>query len=203
MTKQDFLNNLKNRISQLPSSEIEKSLDYYSEMIDDRVEDGMTEEDAVNALGDINKIVESIEIEMPMSSLVKNKIKESHNKSNNKILWIILAILGSPFWIPIAFSLVLVVLSVYAVIWSLIIALYAILLALAVCGVACICAGVVHCFITSPVTGFMIFGVGIASFGLFLMSIKPIIFLTKKLCQLTVVFIKNVKGLFVSKKEVA
>lgn len=203
MTKQDFLNNLKNRISQLPSSEIQKSLDYYSEMIDDRVEDGMTEEDAVNALGDINKIVESIEIEMPMSSLVKNKIKESHNKSNNKTLWIILAVLGSPLWIPIALSVVLIILSVYAVIWSLIITLYAVLLSLAVCGVGGICAGVVHCFITSPITGFMMIGVGIASFGLFLMSIKPIIFLTKKLCQLTVVFIKNVKGLFVSKKEVA
>ena len=43
MTKQEFLRELWNRLTELPQEDVEKSLDYYSEMIDDRVEDGLTE----------------------------------------------------------------------------------------------------------------------------------------------------------------
>ena len=56
MTKAEFLAELRAAISGLPEADIEKSLDFYSEMIDDRVEDGLSEEEAVAALGSVENI---------------------------------------------------------------------------------------------------------------------------------------------------
>ena len=47
MSKTEFLTELKKALEGLPEEDIEKSLEYYSEMIDDRIEDGLSEEEAV------------------------------------------------------------------------------------------------------------------------------------------------------------
>ena len=60
MNKQQFLAAVAGRLSNLPQSDINKSLEYYSEMIDDRMEDGMSEEDAVGAMGTIDEVVSEI-----------------------------------------------------------------------------------------------------------------------------------------------
>ena len=86
MTKSEFLEELKHKLSKLPAYEIKKTVSFYAECIDDRIEEGMTEEAAVSALGNINDIVNEILIDTPLSSLVKNKIKESHKTSKNKTL---------------------------------------------------------------------------------------------------------------------
>ncbi len=52
MTKQAFLEKLKDLTGSLTAQEQARLLDYYGEMIDDRVEDGVPEAEAVAALGD-------------------------------------------------------------------------------------------------------------------------------------------------------
>ena len=47
MNKQEFLARLQKGLSGLPGEEIEEHLAFYSEMIDDRMEDGIPEETAV------------------------------------------------------------------------------------------------------------------------------------------------------------
>ena len=47
MNKQEFLSALQNALAGLPKKDRQKTLAFYSEMIDDRMEDGMTEEEAV------------------------------------------------------------------------------------------------------------------------------------------------------------
>lgn len=61
MNKRKFLGNLKLSIAHLPKHEINKALTYYAECIDDAIDDGMTEEDAVYSLDSISNIVRSIE----------------------------------------------------------------------------------------------------------------------------------------------
>ena len=60
MDKAQFLEELKRRLSGLPQSELEERLLFYSEMIDDRVEDGLTEEEAVAGIGSVDALVEQI-----------------------------------------------------------------------------------------------------------------------------------------------
>ena len=60
MSKKEFLKRLKQSLGNLPSDERVKTLDYYSELIDDRIESGYSEEAAVLAMGDINRIASEI-----------------------------------------------------------------------------------------------------------------------------------------------
>ena len=53
MTKQEFLNALRGELRSLSEEDIERSLAYFSEAIDDRIEDGMPEEDAVAEMGPV------------------------------------------------------------------------------------------------------------------------------------------------------
>ena len=60
MTKEEFLSQLRTRLSSLPQGDLDRSLEFYSEMIDDRMEDGMSEREAVANMGDLSKITEQI-----------------------------------------------------------------------------------------------------------------------------------------------
>ena len=56
MTKREFLDALSKKLSDMPKREIEDRLGFYSEMIDDRVEDGLTEEEAVLEIGSVDSL---------------------------------------------------------------------------------------------------------------------------------------------------
>ena len=75
MTKEQFLYALRMRLSQLHESEIQKSLSYYDEMISDLMDDGMTEYEAVDHIGDVGEVAEQILSEQPLSTLIKTKVK--------------------------------------------------------------------------------------------------------------------------------
>ena len=58
MNKQEFLSLLKQKLSKLPKQEIKERITFYSEMIDDRVEEGLSEEEAVLEIGNIDEIAD-------------------------------------------------------------------------------------------------------------------------------------------------
>ena len=76
MDKYDFLLALEARLEGLPEADRQASLDFYSEMLDDLVEGGMTETEAVASLGSPEAIAEEILLEMPLPKLVKAKMKK-------------------------------------------------------------------------------------------------------------------------------
>ena len=51
MTKKEFLSALSRGLSKLPRKEREERVNFYAEMIDDRIEEGMPEPDAVASVG--------------------------------------------------------------------------------------------------------------------------------------------------------
>ena len=55
MTKQEFLNQLRMGISGLPQEDISERLTFYREMIDDRMEEGLSEEEAVAFIAEMKK----------------------------------------------------------------------------------------------------------------------------------------------------
>ena len=60
MNKTEFLDALRHALGKLPSYEVEQSIAFYAEMIDDRIEDGMSEQEAVAALGSVHAIAAQI-----------------------------------------------------------------------------------------------------------------------------------------------
>ena len=136
MNKSDFLSSLSEKLSTLPQNELQKSLDYYSEIIEDRIEEGMSEDEAVAALGDMNIIAKNILLETPLPTLIKAKIKPRHTL---KFWEIILIILGFPVWFPLIIAFFAIVFSLYIAVWSVIISLWAAVLSIALCGLCEMC----------------------------------------------------------------
>lgn len=173
MNKQQFLTELQKHLCGLPIDDMNQTLQYYSEMIDDRIEDGLSEQEAVASIGDPNKIAKEILMDTPLPKLVKQKIKSSRCMS---ALETVLLILGSPIWLSLFIAVVAVVLSVYIVFWSLIISLYAVSFSLAACGVAGVFA-----FAVFGVTGNMIQGVFVIGCALVCAGVSILMFMVSNL----------------------
>lgn len=135
MKKQEFLDALRKGISGLPETDVQHWLDFYAEIIDDRMEDGMAESEAVADVGSLHDIVAQILPETPLPKLVHAKVKP---KRPLKAWEIVFLVLGSPLWVPLLFAGALVVLACYAVLWACIITLYAAVLTAALGAVALI-----------------------------------------------------------------
>lgn len=191
MNKQEFLNELKSKLSGLPDADLEERISFYSEIIDDRMEEGFSEEEAVAHIGSVDEIVSQIATEVPLSKLVKEKIR---TKRAFRVWEIILIILGSPVWVPILISLFAVILSVYISVWSVIISLWAVFVSVAISGLAAVVCGFGFMFGVNSVTGAVLLGAGLVCMGLsvFLFygckyATYGVILLTKK----TVLVLKN------------
>ncbi len=65
MKKEEFIAELASEIRDLSKEDIARSLEYYGEMIDERVEDGMSVDEAVAALGGVETVARQIMEEMP------------------------------------------------------------------------------------------------------------------------------------------
>lgn len=68
MIKKEFLSQLRTGLAGLPQRDIEERLSFYSEMIDDRMEEGLPEEEAVAAVGNVQDIVSQIIGTFPLRS---------------------------------------------------------------------------------------------------------------------------------------
>ncbi len=125
MNRKEFLRSLSRSLRGMPRAERAQSLEYYGEMIQDRMEEGLSEEEAVACLDSADEIARQI--------LESNGVQEK--RRNRAPIWMIaLIVLGSPLWLTLLFAFLAVVLAAYIVAWSLIAALYAVLLGMAVCG---------------------------------------------------------------------
>ncbi len=197
MNKAEFASQLSEKLHGLSQSEVEKSIAFYTEMIDDRMEDGMDEEEAVSAMGDISEIAKEIMLAAPLPTLVKAKMKPQHQL---KAWEIVLTFLGFPLWFPLAIAFFMVVLSVYITVWSVIISLYAVVLALVCSGFA----GIVGAFMLLPqsiVASLFMLGSSAVALGLGIFSFLGVNRLSVWLVGLTKRFLRAVKSLFIAKDE--
>lgn len=196
MNKNEFLTALRGRLNGLPEEDIIKSMDYYGEMLDDRIEDGMSEEEAVEALGSIEDIMSEILSAVSLPKLVKEKVKP---KRALKAWEIVLLILGAPLWIPLVATVLITVLSIYLSIWSIIISLYAVDLSVAVSGLVCIGVAVALLFDGQLIPCGVVFGTGLVCMGLSILLFLGFNLVTKGILWVSKKALLGVKGWFVKK----
>ena len=151
MTKHEFLKRLEKAIRKLPKEERNRFLSYYKEMIEDRVEDGLTEEQAVAEREDISVIADRI-------------LKELKQKKKKGWIW---AAISSPIWVPV---LAVGVCAACAVV----LAVYGCVIALILCGPAS-CIGLTGTIIEGDIaSGVFTLGVGLALMGIGLLLLGPV-----------------------------
>lgn len=126
MSKQEFLDALRAKLEGL--EDIEASLEFYGEAIDDRMESGLTEQEAVAEIGSVEEVAAQILSEMPLPKLIKARATPKGKPSGWQIA---LIVLGSPVWLPLLLAAAVCLLAVYIVVWSVVISFYALDAALA------------------------------------------------------------------------
>lgn len=198
MYKQEFLAQLRKGLSGLPQNDIEERLTFYSEMIDDRMEEGLLEQDAVSKLGSVETVISQIVADIPLARLVKEKITP---KQRLKAWEIVLLVLGSPVWLTLLIAALAVMLSLYAVLWSVVISLWAAFGAVVGCALGGIAAGIGFACHGNALTGAAMIGAGIACAGssIFLFygckaATQGTLLLTKKIAL-------GIKNCFIKKEE--
>lgn len=201
MNKAEFLAELRSKLINLPQAEIEKTIAFYDESIDDRIEDGETEQEAVEGLGNLDDIVEGIMLDTPLPALIQSKIKKSRSNFKSKKLWIILAICGCPLWIPLLIAFLAVILAFYICIWAVIISIFAMVAAFGAAGVGGLFGGIMVMITNNPYTGLAVLGMAVMLAGLFIMAVKPSVWLCKKLIIFTGTALKWLKRKLFVKKE--
>lgn len=191
MNKTEFTQALCEKLSCLPWEEVEERVTFYSEMIDDRMEEGLSEAEAVAAVGTVEEIAAQIIGEIPLAKIVKEKMKPKRRLRGWEIL---LLVLGSPVWLSLLIAVAAVVFSLYASLWSVIISLWAVFAALAGCSLGGVAAGAVLVCTDNVFPGIAMVGAGLVCAGLAVFMLygckaatKGILVLTKKLA----VWIKN------------
>ena len=198
MNKAEFNKYLSEKLSDLPKSDIEKSLNFYSEIIDDRMEEGIGEEEAVTAIGDVDAIAKEILLDTPLANLMKSKLKP---RSKMRGWEITLLILGFPIWFPLIVALFVVFIAVYIVIWSVIITLYVADLSFVVCGIAGSISSIVI-FAGNTASALLILGCSLFAMGLGIFAYFAVSELTKMLVKLTGMFTRFVKSLLIKREAI-
>ncbi len=273
MDKQQFLYELAQKLQSLPPSETDKIIAFYSESIFDRTEGGITEQQAVQELGSIDKIASeilddiSVECENVLGGLngasanaegtntsgnpgegaqqsnftnphFNNNINGANTQNGNyanyntaqtpngstyaqqhfanapyqnapyqnttypngegaqqstksNTLFIVLAVVLFPIWVPLLFAATAIVFSFFITVWSFVVAMYSLPLAFALSAFMLIFIGINVASI-NILTCFMSIGMCILLSGLFLLSLVFVVALTKgaiKISSATVKFI--------------
>lgn len=139
MTKNEFLAALHEKLSCLPAGEAEERIAFYGEMIDDRMDEGLSEEEAVAEIGTAEEIAAQIIADMPSAEEIADMppavvIKEDPKPGRRMRAWeVVLLILGSPLWISLLAAALAVMISFIAVVWALVVSLWAVFAGLVGC----------------------------------------------------------------------
>ena len=197
MNKQEYLEAIRSRISAMPADDVNRFMDYYSEMIDDRVEDGLYEEEAVGEMGIPEAEVEQKQEDMTLTKLVKEKIKPKHEL---KAWEVVLIVLGSPVWIPLLITALVLLLTLWIVAFALLISFYAVVLSFVAAGIGGLICAIPLFIANSPYTAVLMLGAALIGIGiaiLFVVSVKPVTVGIFKVCKASV---SGIKRMFVKEK---
>lgn len=199
MKKSEFLGELANRLAHLPHQEVAKIIRYYEESIDDRIEDGMTEEVSIQSLGSLDDIVTNIENEMPITSMVKDQVIKTVEKSKSKGVLLALTIIGSPLWLPLLLAAICVVISLVLTGWAIYASGVVTFVSLAIVAVTGVGIGFVRIFTISLATGLAYMGVGVIAAGLMMLLFYPCVWITRQWLKLNALPFRKLRQRLVRK----
>lgn len=138
MTKEIFLQELTCRLQQFPTEEVDRQRLYYEELLEDMIEDGLSEEAAVEKLGAPDTIASEILQDIPLQSLVKHRLRPKNGWTGAAIA---LTALGAPLWLPLLLALLLTSGAMFLAFCSMIAALFISVLALVCAGLLTLLRG--------------------------------------------------------------
>ena len=196
MNKKEFLDKLSRRLNGLPKDDIDDRVSFYEEMINDRIDEGKTEDEAINEIGNIDDIVNQIVSETPLTKIIKEKTKPRKKKSGLQLLFLIL---GFPLWFPLFIVGLILIFVLYLLVWILVIVTYSIELSLVFGGIGSIIGFVIYSLSGNNEIAYL--GLGLGCIGIAIFFIFPCLGSTKITLKLTKKIMHKIKMSFLRKGE--
>lgn len=196
MKKLEFLSLLRSRLAGLPTEEVEERLCFYTEMIDDGIEEGLCEEDAVARIGSVDEIAEQILSEIPLS-----KPGKGNKKSKRKVWQTVLLAVGSPLWLSLMIAALAVIIALYAVLLAVMVCLWALFASVAACTLGGIAASIAFALQGDGLTGCAMIGAAITCAGVSIFLFYGCKAATKGTIWLTGKTALGIKRCFIKKED--
>lgn len=198
MNKKEFLDMLQARLAGLPQEDIKRSLEFYGEMIDDRIEEGMDEQQAVKEIGSVDEVVAQILSETPLQRLLKEKAKPSRTL---RVWEIVLLALGSPVWASLLLAAACIFFSVYILIWSLVLVIYCVSVSFAAGAVSGAAGSIMLLFMGNPLSALLFFGAGLICAGITVFMFFASKDITVAIAGLSKMLLIKIKSMFLRKER--
>ena len=181
MLKQEFLDELEGQLCHLSPSRIEKAMLYHSGIIDGRMENGMSEEEAVAAFGGS---------EHAALQFIRLGYCEQKHRISNKIK-------SMPTVSRLFFSTMLTIICflIVAATWIVIASVYVVAAAILFGGLGLVIGGIVTCFINTVPVGLCVTGGGMVLTAVALLLFSPVRALTKVATAFSTFINNKVRGL--------
>ena len=190
MTKREFLDELAAKLKHLPAQEREERVAFCGEMIDDRMEEGLSEAEAVDAICRDEGFDARAEDAVPEEAVPEDAPSPKKRKGWETVL----IICGMPLWLSLLVAAFSVVVSLYASLWAVIVSLWSVFAALVGSAFGGIVGGIGFAIGGFGLTGLASIGAGLAAAGLSVFCFMGCLRLTRGALWLTKrPFVKNKK----------
>lgn len=192
MTRNEFISSLSARLHSIPEAEKNKALDWYSELICDRMEE-MPEADAVSGIGSVDEIADEILSQyrqnttaVHSSDSTEPQSRRSPDKGVNTALVIFAAAVLSPIWLPLLIVGLSLAFVAVVLVWCAVVTVGVMLVSAAAVGAVGLVYGFWALFVINPAYGLLVLGMALISAGLTLALIPLIVVTVKGAAKFTV-----------------
>ena len=173
---------------QFPDFELQETLDYYNEIIDDKIESGMSEEEAIFSLGKVDEILKEMIYEMPITSILNSRIKPKPELNKIQMFFISLVMLIG------ALPVFIVLFSLYLSIWAVIGSLYFTNFVMLLSSLLCIMSFVFHLFMRNWSQSMLSVGLFFLTAGLSILMFYGMNFVSVYLVDISKKYMRWIKS---------
>lgn len=192
MTRNEFITSLSARLQGIPGTERQKALDWYSELICDRMEE-MPEADAVSGIGSVDEIADEILSQYRQNTTAVHssdgtepQSRRSPDKGVNTALVIFAAAVLSPIWLPLLIVGLSLAFVAVVLVWCAVVTVGVMLVSAAAVGVVGLFYGFWAMSVINPAYGLLVLGTALVAAGLTLALIPLIVVTVKGAAEFTV-----------------
>ena len=187
MRKDEFLAVLRKSLAVLPAADLDERLDFYREVIEDSMDEGLSEEEAVAQIGSPEQVVMQIlteyaEILAEDPVVDVPRVTQPQSAKRRLRTWeIVLLAVGAPIWISLAAAAFAIVVSLAAAAVTVFVSVWAGLIGIAAGAIGGICMAVFATVKLQGAAGLALLGMALFCGGLFFLALPACTALTAAL----------------------
>ena len=127
MTRNKYLKELRSFLGKLPKEDRKRILEFYNELIDDKLEAGQSEEEILGEFGSPEELAKQI--------FQDNGQTYSPPNTTSRIMRISAIVLGSPIWLSLLAVFLVLVFALFLVLWAVVVSFWCCVFAFGIAGI--------------------------------------------------------------------